>query len=113
MDGFSFVCIALASLSSIAATFCVVVCVRVRRELREAALAWQQSPQRSVQSLLESHTEELTNLANRVKMMKVRRASNHTDRNGELPDAYRDPDAWRAAMNARIAASKVPALRQN
>lgn len=48
--------------------------------------------------------EEITaTLANRVKMQKVRAASTHAaERSDGMPDPYRDPDAWRRAMNRTI-----------
>lgn len=56
--------------------------------------------------------EELQNLANRVKMMKVRRAADHVDdakpRAGAMPDPYKDPDGWRTAMNSRLGKGKLP-----
>jgi hypothetical protein len=62
----------------------------------------------SCEQLVEEHTQAITDLTNRLKMMKVRSASSHAikDDNG-LPDPYRDPDGWRRAMNSRMALSKI------
>lgn len=110
MTGFSFAFIALASVSCAAAIFCAVETARVRRELLDLVRRLPLSQLQSVQSLLDSHTDALTDLANRLKMMKVRRASEHTDRSNGLPDPYKEPDAWRTAMNAKLARAKVPGV---
>ena len=62
----------------------------------------------TTQSVITSQAEwqdVVANLANQVKMTKVRKALTHTDRdkNGE-PDAKSDPEAWRAWKNAQLRA---------
>ena len=51
--------------------------------------------------------EVVTELANRVKMMKVRSAVRHGSSSTELPDPHTDPNGWRKAMNLRIAERKL------
>ena len=51
--------------------------------------------------------EVVTELANRVKMMKVRNSLRHQDAKNEEPDPFKDPDGWRTMMNRKIAAAKV------
>ena len=71
-----------------------------------------QLPESALRSLKESvqeHSDELLAIANRVKMMKVRAATSHTDgkKSDGLPDPYKDPDGWRAAMNSRMAKQRI------
>lgn len=61
------------------------------------------------QSLKDSQTDlatTLTDLANRVKMQRVRTVIAHGQGNAAEPDPYKDPDGWRKMMNSRIAANK-------
>lgn len=51
--------------------------------------------------------EVLTELANRVKMMKVRSAVRHGTMTDDRPDPYKDPDAWRKAMNLELAKGRI------
>jgi hypothetical protein len=47
--------------------------------------------------------EIVANLANQVKMTKVRKALTHTDKSAQgEPDPKTDPEAWRAWMNAKL-----------
>lgn len=57
---------------------------------------------------LNDQSEVLTELANRVKMMKVRSAVRHGSNGDERPDPYRDPDGWRKAMNLELAKGRMP-----
>ena len=77
-------------------------------------VAWQQVELHFVESRLalieRSHNdlaEVVTELANRVKMMKVRSAVRHGSSSTELPDPHTDPNGWRKAMNLRIAERKL------
>jgi len=61
-----------------------------------------------MEGLVEEHTQALTDLANRLKMIKVRKASAHGSRvDDEMPDPYTDPDRWRTAMTRKIALNKL------
>lgn len=62
-----------------------------------------ESSTRSLQDSATSQAETLEQLANRVKMQRVRNAVNHAARDNDEPDPYRDPNAWRQAMNKRLA----------
>jgi len=84
---------------------------------RRAGLALASPPQRlrsvesrlqSCEQLVEEHTQAMTDMANRLKMIKVRSATSHAAKDdNSLPDPYRDPDGWRRAMNSRIALNKL------
>jgi hypothetical protein len=70
----------------------------------------------SCESRIESLTtsrDELTvaldALAQRVKMQRVRQATDHATGPRGLPDPYKEPDRWREAMNAQIARGKLGA----
>jgi hypothetical protein len=60
-----------------------------------------------IESLLTSRdgmVVALDALAQRVKMQRVRAATDHAiGSKSDMPDPYKDPDGWRAAMNAKIA----------
>ena len=70
-----------------------------------------------VESLTTSRDEMLSllaDLANRLKMQRVRAATSHTDRGptptrggGDEPDPYKDPEAWRKMMNRRMVEAKT------
>lgn len=69
-----------------------------------------ESATESTRSSLEQWAELTTDLANSVKMQKVRRSTrvpNSSDQATEMPDPHRDPDAWRKAMNLRIAERRI------
>lgn len=57
----------------------------------------------SLKDSVTSQAEALEALANRVKMQRVRTATAHAQRDNGEPDPYRDPNAWRAEMNKRLA----------
>jgi Mg2+ and Co2+ transporter CorA len=60
-----------------------------------------------IERSLNDQQEVLTELANRVKMMKVRSAVRHGTMNDEAPDPYKNPDAWRKAMNLELAKGRI------
>lgn len=108
-------------LSAALCLFCLIACTHVARNVRadSASLVAEVRLNTSrVRSLTESHeltVEELTNLANRVKMQRVRNAADHATkksaRAGDLPDPYTSPDEWRAAMTKRLAEAKLGGTR--
>lgn len=72
----------------------------LRRRLRSC-----ESTTQSVITSQAEWQEVVANLANQVKMTKVRKALNHTDRDkGGEPDAKSDPEGWRAWKNAQLRA---------
>jgi hypothetical protein len=83
--------------------------------LANRALGLPQIKLRSVESrlqLLEQLTEEQTSaqtdLANRLKMMRVRSATSHaTKSDNGLPDPYKEPDRWRIEANKRLAQNRL------
>jgi len=110
MSGISSVLSALSFILSIAAIFFAARTATAAQELRDKL---QRSPVSRIASLEESHqnmAEELQHLANRVKMMKVRRATDHVrddEPRSREPDPYKDPDAWRASINSKLARAKL------
>lgn len=101
---------ALLALGSLLAALFAVRIARAAAELAEANTRLPESALQSLRESIQEHGDMLLALANRVKMMKVRSASSHTDapaKNGALPDPYKNPDEWRKAMNERIARNKI------
>lgn len=97
-----------ASIVSVAALLISGVAAYLARaaiRASESRLAVPRSLDSRTQSLEQSVAElqsTLEELANRVKMMKVRNAVRHVpDRDAE-PDPYRDPNGWRERMNKRL-----------
>ena len=99
------------ALSAIASGFFLLGTFAVARR---AARDWESLQQRlrscesQAQLVITSQREwqDVTaDLANQIKMHKVRKALNHTkgDNRGE-PDAKSDPEAWRAWKNAQLRA---------
>lgn len=75
------------------------------RRLRSVELRLQ-----STETSLDALSTELQALANRVKMQRVRNATEHGIKrpsDDELPDPTSQPDAWRSAMNRRLAFNQV------
>jgi hypothetical protein len=105
----------LGFFSALSVSICIL-CVAVAIYSAQRAIHASESlaPRvRSVESRLESLrgslddvTTTLTDLANRVKMQRVRTAVNHGNGKSEGPDPYKDPEGWRKMMNAQIAANK-------
>jgi hypothetical protein len=93
---------------SLAALWFAVRNVTVVRELQARLTRFPLSRLDSLETSLADQAEAMTVLANRVKMHRVRTAANHIpDDKPTLPDPYRDPDAWRKAMNARLQKGKL------
>lgn len=97
---------------SIGTAFCVArIAIRVR-ELQDRLARSPISRIEYLEGFTESLTDEVKNLANRVKMIKVRRAADHVRDDApksELPDPYKNPDEWRAAMNSKLSRAKISA----
>lgn len=87
---------------------CLALYLSVRNAARVRELSRRQPDLRasrlqSIETSLEELSETVRELANRVKMMRVRTAINHTsDKRGGLPDPYQDPDAWRREANKSL-----------
>lgn len=103
--------------SAVLCAVCLIGCTRVARTVQENSVSLEAEVRLNasrIRSLTESHTltvEELENLANRVKMQRVRNATDHATkksaRAGDMPDPYTSPDEWRAAMTKRLAEAKI------
>lgn len=64
----------------------------------------------SAESKIEEVAVILGELAQKVKMMKVRNATHHVREGaapGSEPDPYREPDRWRDWANDRLARAKL------
>lgn len=106
----------LLALSAVLSTCCLILTVlfarRARRELAPAARALRSFDSR-LQSLTESQEllgQELERLANRVKMQRVRNATDHGQTQlgkGSMPDPVSHPNEWRTAMNRKLAEAKT------
>jgi hypothetical protein len=111
---FSNVLSAAAFILSIVACWLSVRSANRAQELREALKVSPVSRIKSLETSLADTQGALEEVANRVKMMRVRNAANHTETSGpkpgqrkDEPDPYSDPDGWRQAMNAKLARAKV------
>lgn len=120
MNEFLLVLAATSCLISIAAASSVVRLAARVRELRDQLTQSQRFSPDSVSKRVdsfESKLEELTvtvgEVAQRVKMQRVRAAANHaTGERGRPdgePDPHTDPDGWRAWMNDRLARARLKA----
>jgi hypothetical protein len=95
---------------SIAAAFSAARSVTAARELRDRLNPLPLSRLQSLETSLADTQDALSEVANRVKMMRVRSSANHVREAKEpnaLPDPYKDPDGWRNAMNSRLSRVKV------
>jgi TolA-binding protein len=104
---FFYVLIAIGS--GLCLTGCVFVAQRatadaesLRKRLRSC-----ESRIESISNSVEEQTATLTELANRVKMQRVRNVVNHAAGSSGEPDPYKNPDEWRAMMTRKIALAKV------
>jgi biopolymer transport protein ExbB/TolQ len=100
-------------LSAVISVFCLIGCIWSVRNA-EAALESLQAKQHFLASqcgLLQrsqnDQAEALTELANKLKMMRVRASTRASETTSDLPDPYRDPDGWRKAMTSKMAQAKV------
>lgn len=110
MTDISSVLSATAFFLSIVATFCAARSVILARELREAVRCFPVSRLKSIETSLADTQDALTEVANRVKMQRVRSAANHVRQEREAntdPDPHREPDRWRDWMNSRLARAKL------
>lgn len=72
-------------------------------ELPAAKLRSLESRMQSIADSVEECQDLVKDLANRVKMARVRRAgTEHATRQDELPDPHTDPEGWRKAMNLKL-----------
>jgi len=76
-------------------------------ESQERKLHSVELQQDSLRTSLKDISIELEALAQRVKMQRVRNATNHATTGKSSPDAYTEPDRWRSEMNKRLAFGKL------
>lgn len=102
MNNFSYVWpVILAFCCLIAALWSVLRVNRALESLREAQPC-SVSRIKSIEASLEELQGAITEVANRVKMMRVRSAANHVSDKSAAPDPYREPDAWRRHMEKQL-----------
>lgn len=109
------------ALSAAACVLCLTGCVLVVRNAAHVTESQAQrldSAESRIKSLRSSHDEmaqELEHLANRVKMQRVRNATDHASKKsgdaGEFPDPVTHPNEWRTEMNKRLAIARLGAKR--
>lgn len=110
MTDISSVLSALAFFLSIAAAFYSARSVTLARELRDRLSPFPESRLRSLETSQAELSDALTEVANRVKMMKVRGAVNHVrsdQAKSDDPDPHKEPDRWREWMNSRLARARL------
>lgn len=96
-------------LSILAVIFAARAAIR-ERELLDELQRLPVSRLKSLETSLADTQGALEEVANRVKMMKVRNAANHSsERANTFPDPYKDPEGWRKAMNSRLSAARLGA----
>lgn len=112
MSEFSFaLSVTACFLAILACVFAARSAVQLR-ELQDELIRFPASRLKSLEASLTDTQDAVTEVANRVKMMKVRSAASHTDGNsGKLPDPYKDPDGWRKAMNSRLSAARLGSVK--
>jgi len=103
------------ALSAVLSVVCLAAAVYAARsarhvaELPAAKLRSLESRMQSTEDLAAECRDLVKDLANRVKMARVRRAGlDHATRDDELPDPHRDPEGWRKAMNLRLVMNRGP-----
>jgi hypothetical protein len=101
------------ALSATVSAICVLACLSVARNAARASDSLRKrisSCESTAQSVITSQRdwqEVVTDLANQVKMTKVRKALNHTGtRPGGEPDPKLDPEGWRTWKNAQLRAGQ-------
>lgn len=99
-------------LSALICTLCVPVAIYAARRAIQVSASQEPRWRSAVSQLqllkdsLDETQNTLTDLANRVKMQRVRTTIAHGQRDPAAPDPYKDPEGWRKMMNAQIAANK-------
>lgn len=101
-----------SALSATLAVCCLIATFFVARRAARAAewlpgkVASLESQLALQQRLTNDLAETLTELANRVKMQRVRNVVQHGSTTA-LPDPARDPEGWRKAMNRSLAERRI------
>jgi hypothetical protein len=108
LTGFFYALSVTACGASIAALWFSVRNAKVASELQARSPRLLLSRIESLELSAEELRQALTDLANRVKMQRVRNVVTHGQANDGEPDPYKNPDAWRKAMNRRLSSTKLP-----
>lgn len=101
-----------AALSAATSVACMTRAISAARDARAAtglpgrALSSLTSRIESLEGSRDDQATAMTDLANRLKMIRVRSAANHASRPDGEPDPYKDPDRWRTVMNERLSRTK-------
>lgn len=99
---FSVASVGLCVLCTLANLY-IVRSAQAARASQDRKLRSLESAQHSLTTLTQEQSELLEALANKVKMQRVRNVVAHSaGSKTAMPDPYRDPDAWRKAMNAKL-----------
>jgi hypothetical protein len=101
MTVFSYVCIAVSVAISVAAALSAARLAALVRDLQDQLAPLPISRLDSLERSIGELGSALQEVANRVKMQKVRNAANHVRENG-VPDPYAQPDEWRRYMNKQL-----------
>lgn len=103
----SSVLIALSLLASLGAIYLAARSAARASELQRALRDFKPLAAQSLAQRLSELEETQSLMANRLKMMRVRAAVTHTDRDkGGEPDAKSEPEQWRAWKNAQLRAGQ-------
>lgn len=106
MSDFSIALAVLGFLLSIVSAFIAARCVSRLRGSLVLLKTFEPSRMASCEKRLLEVQQALDELATSVRMSKVRRAALVRDNGSGLPDPYKDPDAWRTAVQAKLGATK-------
>lgn len=106
----------IVSCAILSATSAVVALLAARHARRrsESLVLRLRSCESRMDSLTQSQSDmgvTMAAIANKLKMMRVRAATTHTDGNSKEPDPYTNPDQWRKMMNAKLQGQKFNASR--
>lgn len=105
MVGFFNVLSAAAFILCLVELYCVARIATAVRELQRLRQLCSASRIESLETSLNETQEVLSELANKVKMQRVRTAVHHTkdSQPNSSPDPYTNPDEWRRQMNRQLA----------
>lgn len=102
-----------AALSAALSLACLTRAISAARDAKAAtglparALSSLTSRIESLEVSRDDQATAMTDLANRLKMIRVRSAANHASKPDGDPDPYKEPERWRTVMNERLARSRV------